>query len=125
MKENFILEKSKNFALQIIKLANILMDKHDYILSKQIFKSGTSIGANISEGIVAQSKKDFLSKFSIAYKEAQETVYWLELLKDSNFMNIKNSREGLLDGLLKDIFVIVKVLNRIVHKTRLNLKRDF
>ena len=78
------MNKSKAFALRIIKLYQFLCDsKKEYVLSKQILRSGTSIGANAKEGVNAQSKADFYAKMYIAYKEANETEYWLELLYES------------------------------------------
>lgn len=80
MKKNIIQEKSFCFALRIIKLYKYLKDnKNEYVLSKQLLRSGTSIGANIDESIGGQSKNDFVSKISVAYKEARETLYWLKL----------------------------------------------
>ena len=88
MNENVILNKSKTFALKIIELYKYLCEeKHEYILSKQILRSGTSIGANAREGSRAQSKADFLSKMSISLKEADETAYWLELLYESCYID--------------------------------------
>lgn len=81
MKNNPIKERSFNFALSIVKLYKILQEKNEFIISKQLLRSGTSIGANIEEASAAQSKKDFLHKMSIASKEARETSYWLRLLK--------------------------------------------
>ncbi len=78
--------KSKKFAVRIVKLYSYLCDKNEYVLSKQILRCGTSIGANIAEGLYAQSRQDFISKMSIALKEAAETNYWLELLHDTNFI---------------------------------------
>ena len=90
MKKNIVQEKSYVFALRIIKLYKYLCkDKSEYELSKQILRSGTSIGANIEEAISGQSTKDFLSKLSIAYKEARETHYWLRLLHDSDYIEAK------------------------------------
>lgn len=81
MKENLIADKSLKFAKRIYFLYKSLTEeKKEYIISKQILRSGTSIGANVEEAIGGQSKKDFLSKFSIAYKEARETHYWIRLL---------------------------------------------
>ena len=80
MKKNIIQEKSFCFALRIIKLYKYLKDnKNEYVLSKQLLRSGTSIGANIEESIGGQSKNDFVSKISVAYIEARETLYWLKL----------------------------------------------
>lgn len=87
MKENIILEKTKKFALQIIELYKQLYnEKHEYILSKQILRSGTSIGANAKEASFAQTKPDFYAKMHIALKEAGETEYWLELLYESLYI---------------------------------------
>ena len=85
-KENIIQQKSFAFALRIVHLYRYLTnEKKEFVLAKQALRSGTSIGANIEEAIGAQSEKDFLSKLSIAYKEARETKYWLNLLKASQY----------------------------------------
>ena len=93
MKENNIArEKSYNFSLKIIKIyQNLTQEKREFILSKQLIRSGTSIGANIEEAIGAQSKNDFISKISISYKESWETLYWLRLLTDSNLLDKQQS----------------------------------
>ncbi len=84
---NPVRRKSYDFALKIIKLCRQLsVEQHEFILSNQLLQSGTSIGANIEEAIGAQSKKDFLSKMSIAYKESRETNYWIRLLRDSGVL---------------------------------------
>ncbi|MBP3600610.1 MAG: four helix bundle protein [Clostridia bacterium] len=86
--DNIIVEKSKAFAIRIIKLYKFLIREHnEYIISKQVLKSGTSIGANVKEAIRAQSKADFYAKLNIALKEASETEYWLELLNESEYIN--------------------------------------
>jgi len=88
MNENTLKEKSFKFALQIIKLVKKLIDeKNEYVLSKQLLRSGTSIGANIREAQNAQSKADFIHKLSISQKECDETMYWFELLNQSGFIN--------------------------------------
>ena len=88
--ENVVVVKSKNFAIRIIKLYKYLVDnKKEFVLSKQILKSGTSIGANIRESKNAQSNLDFINKLSIALKEADETAYWLELLSESSIIDQK------------------------------------
>ncbi len=90
MKDNIVRDKSYKFALKIIKLYKFLSKtKNEFELSKQILRSGTSIGANIEEAIGGQSKKDFIAKLSIAYKEARETHYWLRLLYDSDYIDHK------------------------------------
>ena len=87
MKENIVKNKSYAFAIRIINLyKDLTLKRKEYILSKQLLRSGTSIGANIEESVGAQSRSDFLSKLSISYKEARETSYWLRLLKDTGYL---------------------------------------
>ena len=86
-KENIIGTKSKSFALRIIKFCKLLDEKKEYIISKQLFRCGTSIGANVRESNNAQSTADFTNKLSIALKEADETSYWLELLVESEIID--------------------------------------
>lgn len=88
--DNLLYELSKKFALRVIKLYQFLNEENkEFVISKQIYRSGTSIGANIAESINAQSKADFISKLSISLKEATETKYWLELLYDSGNISDK------------------------------------
>ena len=88
MKENIITEKSKAFALRIIKLYKYLYDeKREFVLSKQLLRSGTSVGANTREAIRGQSKPDFYAKLNTALKEAEESAYWLELLHESGYID--------------------------------------
>ena len=90
MKENLILEKSYALALAVIPLCRELqMKQHEYVLSRQLIKSGTSIGANVEEAQAGQSRADFLSKMSVAAKEARETHYWLRLIRDSKLLSEK------------------------------------
>ena len=91
MKENNqIAIDSKKFAIRIVKLYKYLNDvKKEFVISKQILRSGTSIGANISESVYAQSRQDFISKLSISLKEASETKYWLEILYETDFIDDK------------------------------------
>lgn len=115
MKDNIILDKSKAFALRIIKLYKYLCDsRKEYVLSKQILRSGTSIGANAKEGAHAQSKADFYAKMYIAYKEANETEYWLELLYESGYIN-KSS----FDDIYSDCKEIIKILAAITKNQKL------
>ncbi len=95
-----------------------MKNQNEFILSKQLLKSGTSIGANIEEALAGQTKKDFASKMSIASKEARETLYWLKLIKHSNIINTNN-----LDELISDIQTIIKILTSIVKTTQENLKK--
>jgi len=107
--DNIIQEKSFAFAIRIVKLYKFLCEeKKEFVLSKQILRSGTSIGANIEESIGGQSDKDFLSKISIAYKETRETVYWLKLLLATDYLNQEQA-----DRLLKDAEEICKILGKI------------
>ncbi|KEI74956.1 hypothetical protein ACP49_05520 [Clostridium botulinum] len=111
-------DKAFSFALDIIELyKNLTLKKREYVLSKQILRSGTSIGANIKEGINGQSKKDFLSKISIALKEAEETEYWIELLRYSNYIDDKTS-----SLLLENCKEIIKILVTTIKTTKMNLK---
>ena len=109
MRENILKSKSYAFALRIIKMYKYLCSNKEYVLSKQVLRSGTAIGALVAESEFAQSKADFVSKLSIALKEANETIYWLNLLKDSQYINdimfksIKNDNEELIKLLVSSI----------------------
>ena len=118
--ENLILNKSFDFSLQIIRLYKDLVSQHEYVISKQVLKSGTSIGANINEAQAAQSRKDFISKMSIASKEARETKYWLNLILMSN-LSVNSS--DLLNFLLKEVEDIINILTRIVKTSSDNNKK--
>jgi len=108
MKKNIISEKSFQFSLMIVELCQVLQERREFVISKQLLRSGTSIGANVRESSAAQSKKDFISKLSIASKEARETQYWLELLDNSNRFDL------CLDDHLKEIDEIIRILSSIV-----------
>jgi four helix bundle protein len=113
MRENIIIDKSFNFSVRIINLYKYLCNnKNEYILSKQILKSGTSVGANIEEAHGGVSKADFLSKISIAYKESRETSYWLRLLNKTGFISQKmfNSIYNDCEELSKILYTIIKTL---------------
>ncbi|WKK77513.1 four helix bundle protein [Marivirga salinae] len=84
--QNIIQLKSYQFALEVIKIAQLLKKETHFEISSQILRSGTSVGANVEEAIGAQSRKDFIAKLSISYKEARETHYWLRLIKDSGLL---------------------------------------
>ncbi|MGN0553817.1 MAG: four helix bundle protein [Oscillospiraceae bacterium] len=116
MTENVIVDKSKAFALRIIKMYKFLLnEKKEYILSKQVLKSGTSIGANVKEAIRGQSKADFYSKMNIALKEASETEYWLELLGESGYIE-KEQFESIYSDcqeLIKILMAITKAQNKM------------
>ncbi len=118
MKENILSEKSYKFALRMIKLYKFMNQEHkEYVLSKQVLRSGTSIGANIEESVHAQSKSDFIHKLSIAQKESSETNYWLWLLRDSDYLNDK-----LADSLLGDCEEIQKLLTSSLKTAKSNLE---
>ncbi len=115
-KENKIVAKSYKFAIRIVKLYQYLCKtQNEYILSKQIVRSGTSIGANIEEGIAGQSRNDFAAKFQISLKEARETRYWLRLLRDTDYLDDK-----LAESLIIDAEEIIKMLIAILKTTRQN-----
>jgi len=114
MRDSLIVDKSKSFALRIIKLYKYLVsEKKEYILSKQILRCGTSIGANVKEAIRGQSKADFYSKMNIALKEASETEYWLELLHESDYIESVHFQSIYSDcqELLKILMSITKTQN--------------
>jgi len=107
---NIVVAKSKSFALKCIKLYQFLCnEKYEYIISKQLLRSGTSIGANIKEAIRGQSKADFKSKMNIALKEASETEYWIEILNESNYLT-----ETETESILNDCRELIKILTSIV-----------
>ena len=111
--ENLIREKSYKFALEMVKLYNSLLMKNEYVLSKQILKSGTSIGANVEESQAAQSKKDFISKLSIANKEARETLYWLRLLNDSGYIQDYSNKNTLFNEINSIINILTKIIKTL------------
>ena len=114
--ENIIVIKSMKFAIRIINLYKYLIDKNEYVLSKQILRSGTSVGANCRESRNAQSLPDFVNKLNIALKEADETAYWLELLKEGSFID-----EQSYTSIYSDCDELIKLLTSIIKtsKTRI------
>ncbi|WP_299059655.1 four helix bundle protein [uncultured Polaribacter sp.] len=113
-KDNIIQIKSYNFAVRVVKLyKHLSQEKKEFVLSKQLLRSGTSIGANIEEAIGGQSRKDFFAKLTIAYKEARESHYWIRLLKDTDFLSEKEST-----SLLTDIEEILKIIGSIQKTVR-------
>jgi len=110
MKNNIIQEKSFAFAIRIVNLYKYLIsEKKEFVLSKQLLRSGTSIGANVEESIGGQSDKDFLSKINISYKEARETVYWLKLLQATDYLSEQEAA-----SLLNDAEELCKILAKIL-----------
>ena len=115
MKDNIIEDKSFNFAIRIVKLYQYLVnDKKEYVMSKQLLRCGTSIGANIAESQKAQTKPDFNTKLNIALKEANETFYWLKLLFRTDYITEKE-----FDSISKDIDEIIAILVSICKKTNI------
>jgi len=115
MKEdNIIQSKSYDFAVRIVKVYQYLSsEKKEYVLSKQLLRCGTSIGANVEEAIGGQSSKDFFAKLTIAYKEARETHYWIRLLKDTHYLTNEQS-----ESLLNDVTEILKIIGSIQKTIR-------
>jgi len=110
-KENVVLNKSYAFAVKVVRLyQHLSTEKREFMLSKQMLRSGTSIGANVEEAIGGISKKDFKAKLGIAYKEARETKYWLRLLKDTDYITESAFLPMFNDceELLKLLYVIIK-----------------
>ena len=116
--DNVIVDKSKIFALRIIKAYKYLSDKKEYVLSKQMLRSGTSIGANVKEAVRAQTTPDFITKMNIALKEASETEYWIELLVESEYLT-----EEAGNSLKNDCVELIKILTAIINSSKTNLKK--
>lgn len=117
MRENIVQDKSFKFSLRIVNLYRYLSEnKKEVILSKQLLRSGTSIGSNIEEAIGGQSKKDFVSKFSIAYKESRETLYWIKLLKAGNYLNENQST-----SMINDCEELIKIITKILKSVKLTI----
>ena len=112
-RENIIVQKSYAFALNIIQLYKKLVEDKEFVLSKQILRSGTSIGANVHEAVGSESKKDFIHKLGIALKESRETSYWLRLLRDSNYID-----QQIFDSLHSTCLSLIKILNSIILTTK-------
>ncbi len=116
---NVVQDKSYEFSLKVVQFCRFLMEeKKEYILSKQYCRSGTSIGANIEEGIHAPTKKDFIHKLSISLKEAHESRYWLRLIMDSGY---SQSKESVVADLLLENNELIALLTAIIKSSRINL----
>jgi len=113
-KQNLVLEKSFRFSLQIIELYKLMIKQNEYVLSKQLLRCGTSIGANIEEAGAGFSKKDFTAKMSIASKEARETKYWLRLIQASGLVDVP------VNNLLIEIDELISMLTAIVKTSQEN-----
>ena len=112
-RENIIKEKSFAFAIEIVTLYKILLDRKEFVLSKQMLRSGTSIGANIRESEHAQSKADFIHKLSIALKEANETEYWIDLLFETKYLS-----QTEFDIIKPKIVELLKLLTSIINTSK-------
>ena len=118
MKKNIVREKSFAFSVRIVRLYKWLCaEKREYIMSKQLLRSGTSIGANVQEAQAAQTKKDFITKMSIASKEAGETMYWIKLLMETGYLDHSKNH---VQTLLSEIEEIVRILTKIVKTSQTN-----
>jgi len=118
MKQNLIQEKSFQFAIHVVKVyQKIVKDKKEYVISKQMLRAGTSVGANVEEAIGGQSEKDFMAKLTIAYKEARETQYWARLLLGTGYLEEEEGR-----NLLDESESMKKIISSILltMKNRLN-----
>ncbi|MBF4473250.1 four helix bundle protein [Flavobacterium sp. HJJ] len=114
MRDNIVKDKSFDFAIRIVKLYQYLNNnKKEFVLSKQLLRSGTSIGAMIREAEHAESKNDFIHKFAIAQKEANEVVYWLELLKATDYLNEKE-----FENIYDDAITILKLITSILKTSK-------
>ena len=117
MKDNVILDKSKAFAVRIAKMSKFLKKQHrEYVLSDQVLRSGTSIGANVAESEYAISRKEFLSKLYIALKECGETLYWLDVLHQSSYIS-----DRMFTSMQTDCLELKIILQSITKSTKENM----
>lgn len=120
MKESILVNKSFNFAVRIVRLYRYLCtEKNEYVLSKQLERSGTAIGALISEGVFAESKVDFVHKYGIAQKECNETIYWLKILYATEFIN---QRE--FESLSADATELIKMITASIITAKKSIKES-
>ena len=116
MKQNVVKEKSMTFAIRIVKLYQFLQgEQKEYILSKQLLRSGTSVGAMVREAEHSESKADFIHKTAIAQKEINETLYWLELLKETGYITLEQ-----YESINSDAIEIIKIITSIIKTTKQN-----
>jgi len=113
MNKNILNEKSYKFAIRVVNLVKYLQENKEYVLSKQLLRSGTAIGALVNESEYAQSKADFVNKLSIALKEANETKYWLNLLKDTEYINQK-----MFESIEPEIIELIKILTASINTSK-------
>jgi four helix bundle protein len=119
MSESIVKDKSFSFAVRVVNLYKLLTsEKKEFVLSKQLLRSGTSIGANVREALNAESKADFIHKLAIAQKEADETCYWLELLKETDYIS-----EVEFTSIYNDADELLKIIRSIILTTKQNIKK--
>lgn len=118
MKENIVKNKSFEFAIRVVKLYQFLCDQQkEFVLSKQLLRSGTSVGAMVREAEHAETKKDFIHKMAIAQKEINETMYWLELLQQTQYLNNEQ-----FESVNNDALEIIKLITSIIKTAKTNIK---
>jgi four helix bundle protein len=116
LKENIIVDKTFRFSVSVVKLYQYLTEiRKEFILSKQLLRSGTSIGANVEEAVGGISRKDLIAKLQIAYKESRETKYWIKLLRATGYVNLPD-----FDALDSDLEEIIKILVSILNSSKNN-----
>jgi four helix bundle protein len=114
--DNVVVQKSYAFSLRCVRLYKYLCSRDgNYIIGKQLLRSGTSIGANVREALRAQTRPDFITKLNVALKEASETEYWIELLRDSDYISSSQA-----ESMLADCVELLKILTSIVKKSKEN-----
>ena len=115
-RDNIVEQKSRAFAVRIVNLFKYLRDRRrEDIMSRQVLRSGTSIGANVFEGTYAQSKEDFVNKYSIALKEANETRYWLQLLSDTGYLS---ATDATAESLVEDCVELIRILTASIRTAK-------
>ncbi len=117
MSESIVGEKSFRFAVRVVNLYKFLQEKKEFVLSQQILRSGTSIGANICEALEAQSDKDFVSKMGISLKESAETIYWLRLLRETDYITDQQ-----FESIHKDAYELKLIISSIIKTKKENMK---
>lgn len=117
MRKNVVKDKSFGFAIRVVRLYQFLTSsKKEYVLSKQLLRSGTSVGAMVREAEHAETKKDFVHKMAIAQKEINESIYWLELLKETDYL-----KQSEFDSLNNDAIEVIKLITSIIKSTKANI----
>ncbi len=116
---NIVKDKSFQFAIRVVQLSQYLQQKNEFVLSKQFLRSGTSVGAMIREAEHSETKKDFIHKMAIAQKEINETIYWIELLRETNYIE-----EEQFQRIHKDAIEIIKLVTSIIKTSKLNNRNN-